>query len=139
MRYSYAVVLARVRAYIAADGQGEQGVYELWRVRAGTALQLGIVFDVTALTRDEQLLGAQVRRAMDAITAEGTLVKVPCGQYGPDGIRDGRWSRCCGRARPGHDTCLSASLPVCGRGTCGQVRSLQVTYYRRALPGMIPR
>jgi hypothetical protein len=89
-RHPYGDVLARVRAYIAADGQGEQGVYELYRIQADAACALG---GVAGYVRDEQHQGAQVRRAMDAIVRERALIKVSRNEYGPDGIRDGRWPR----------------------------------------------
>lgn len=87
-KHPYQAVLGRVRAYIKADGQGDDGVYELWRIKADTALQLGATPGL-GLARDEQALSAQVRRALGTIVSEGTLIKIARDQYGPDGTRDG--------------------------------------------------
>jgi hypothetical protein len=72
----YAAVLAQVRSEVAA----EERPYEVWHVSNLVTAALGINFDHKGgysreIERAQTRIQNQVRRALDALAADGTLVK----------------------------------------------------------------
>jgi hypothetical protein len=72
----YAAVLAQVRSEVAA----EERPYEVWHVANLVTTALGLHFDhkgsySKAVDQAQTRLQNQVRRALDALAADGTLVK----------------------------------------------------------------
>lgn len=88
-RFAYSAVAEKVRAHVAGTA-ADQGTYSLYGVLAVVGSALGAE---RGLVLDDHALSAQVRRAMDTLSGEGTLVKVPRGEKAPDGIRDMRQVR----------------------------------------------